>query len=70
MKQSAWHKVIAQEIGMNAEDIGLAPHNLDMEARLTRQEGVGDSREQACWSGQTMNVRTINGLLALSGMSL
>lgn len=51
-------------MGMGAEDTGPALHSLDTEARLTRQERFGDSREQACWSGQMKNVRTIKGLLA------
>lgn len=52
---------------MDSEDTGPALHILDMEARLTCNGGMGDSREQASLSGQTMNVRTINWLLAPSG---
>lgn len=52
---------------MDSEDLGPAFYNLNMESRLSCKEGLRDSREQALLVDQTMNVRTINVLLALSG---
>lgn len=52
---------------MDSEDLGPAFYHLNMEAGLSCQEGFRDNKEQALLAGQTMNVRTLNVLLAPSG---
>lgn len=61
---------MAQEIGVDSEDMGPALCNLDMEARLTCKEGPGDSRQQTVLAGHTTNVKTVNVLLAPSGKAV
>lgn len=52
---------------MDSEDLGPAFYNLNMEAGLSCQEGLRDNKEQALLTGRTMNVRTLNVLLAPPG---
>lgn len=52
---------------MDSEDAGPLLYILGVEARLTCKEGFRDNREKALLAGQTMNVKTVNVLLASSG---